>query len=41
MSLSSVVEDEEDLENKIKDVECGRFSVVYATPEALMQNERW
>ena len=41
VSLSSVVEDEDDLENKIKDVECGRFSVVYATPEALMLNERW
>lgn len=31
VSLSSVVEDEEDLENKIKYVENGRFSVVYAT----------
>ena len=41
VSLSSVMEDDEDLENKIKDVEFGRFSVVYATPEALMLNERW
>ena len=41
MSLSALKGDEQDLEDSIKDVENGRFSVVYATPDALLLNERW
>ena len=40
VSLSALKGDEEGLEDSIKDVENGRFSVVYATPEALLLNER-
>ena len=41
MSLSVLKGDEEGLEDSIKDVENGRFSVVYATPKALLLNKRW
>ncbi|XP_068756535.1 putative ATP-dependent DNA helicase Q1 [Montipora capricornis] len=41
VSLSALKGDEEGLEDSIKDVENGRFSVVYATPEASLLNERW
>ena len=41
MSLSALKGDEEGLEDSIKDVENGRFSVVYVTPDALLLNERW
>ena len=41
LSLSALKGDEEGLEDSIKDVENGRFSVVYATPNALLLNERW
>ena len=41
LSLSALKGDEEGLEDSIKEVENGRFSVVYATPEASLLNERW
>ena len=41
VSLSALKGDDEGLEDSIKDVENGRFSVVYATPDALLLNERW
>ena len=41
VSLSALKGDEEGLEDSIKDVENGRFSVVYATPKALLLDERW
>ena len=41
VSLSAVREEEEGVEEKIKEVENGKFSVVYGTPEALILNERW
>lgn len=41
VSLSAVIGEEEGVEEKIKEVENGKFSVVYGTPESLMLNERW
>ena len=39
--LKCIKRREEGLEDSIKDVENGQFSVVYAMPDALLLTERW
>ena len=41
MSVSAIKGNEEGLQDSVKEVENGRFFVVYATPEALLLNKRW